>query len=280
MISKRKQNSVFNLLLLIITFFSASNVFAEGENTFPPYYYDLVAVLLILFIILSFVAIIYFEGREQKEINFGKVFAKFWTFINRSTPVEDEKDILLDHNYDGIRELDSRVPPWFSWLFYLTIIFAVYYMLNYHVLGTGKLMYEEYNDEMQAAAVQRAELIRSGAFINEETVTKLTDPSALEEGKEIFSTNCVACHGTDGGGIVGPNLTDKYWIHGGGIKNVFTTIKYGVPAKGMISWQTQLNPNQMQEVASYVLSLQGTSPAAPKAPEGNIWVPPDSTSAK
>jgi cytochrome c oxidase cbb3-type subunit III len=278
MISKRKQFQVFKLLLLIITFFSAGNVFAEGENTFPPSYYDLVASILIILIIISFVAIIYFEGREQTEIDFGSFFAKIWTFVNRSTPIEDEKDILLDHDYDGIRELDSRVPPWFSWLFYLTILFAIYYMLNYHVLGTGKLMYEEYNDEMQTAAIQRAELISTGAFLNEETVTRLTDPAAIDKGKQIFSTNCVACHGTDGGGIVGPNLTDKYWIHGGGIKNVFTTIKYGVANKGMISWQTQLNPNQIQQVASFVLSLQGTTPAAPKAPEGQIWEPPDSTS--
>ncbi len=280
MISKRKQQSVFKLLLLIITFFSSSIVFAEGENTFSPDYYDIVAVLLVLFIILSFVAIIYFESREHKEINIAKIFAKFWTIVNRSTPVEEEKDILLDHNYDGIRELNSRIPPWFSWLFYLTILFAVYYMLNYHVLGTGKLMYEEYNDEMQAAAIQRAELIRTGAFINEETVTKLTDQTDLEKGKEVFNSNCVACHGTDGGGIVGPNLTDKYWIHGGGIKNVFKTIKYGVPNKGMISWENQLNPNQMQQVASYVLSLQGTTPASPKAPQGDLWAPSDTTSAK
>lgn len=278
MISRRKQSQVFKLLLLIIIFFSAVNVFAEGENTFPPSYYDLVAVILLLLIIISFVAIIYFEGRKQTEINFGKYLSKIWTFVNRSTPIENEKDILLDHNYDGIRELDSRVPPWFSWLFYLTILFAIYYMLNYHVLGTGKLMYDEYADEMQTAEIQRAELIRTGAFLNEETVTRLTDPAAINKGKQIFSTNCVACHGTDGGGIVGPNLTDKYWIHGGGIKNIFKTIKYGVPNKGMISWQTQLNPNQMQEVASYVLSLQGTTPAAPKAPEGEIWEQPDSTS--
>jgi len=280
MISKRKQIPGSKLLLLIITFFSTADLFAESESMLPPYYYNLIAFLLILLIVISFIAILYFEGREEIQIDFRKLFAKFWTVINRSTPVENEDEILLDHDYDGIRELDSRIPPWFTWLFYITIIFAVYYMLSYHVFGTGKLMYEEYNDEMQAAALQRETLIKSGTFINENTVTKLTDPKALEMGKELFSTNCVACHGTDGGGIVGPNLTDKYWLHGGGIKNVFTTIKYGVPNKGMISWQTQLNPNQIQQVASYVLSLQGTTPVAPKAPQGDVWIPPDSTTTK
>jgi cytochrome c oxidase cbb3-type subunit 3 len=113
--------------------------------------------------------------------------------------------------------------------------------------------------------------MKTGALINEETVTVLTDASALQSGKAIYDANCIACHANDGGGIVGPNLTDQYWINGGGIKNIFKTIKNGVPAKGMISWQTQLNPNQIQQVASYILSLQGKTPVNPKQPEGEIW---------
>jgi cytochrome c oxidase cbb3-type subunit 3 len=144
-------------------------------------------------------------------------------------------------------------------------------MLNYHVFATGKLSHEEYEQEMSIAAAEKEALIKSGALVNEETVTQLTDAADLQSGKQIFETNCIACHAADGGGIVGPNLTDKYWIHGGGIKNVFKTIKYGVPDKGMISWQSQLNAKQMQDVASFVLSLQGTKPANPKLPEGQIW---------
>jgi len=144
-------------------------------------------------------------------------------------------------------------------------------MIDYHIVGSGQVMAEEYNAEVQAASLEREALIKSGAFVNEETVTLMTDDSALDAGKTIFQNNCVACHAADGGGIVGPNLTDDYWIHGGGIKNVFKVIKYGVVEKGMIAWQTQLNPNQMQEVASYVWSLQGTTPANPKQPEGEIW---------
>ena len=124
---------------------------------------------------------------------------------------------------------------------------------------------------MQRASFEREMLIKSGAFINEETVTFVNDAASLAEGKEIFVKNCVACHAADGGGIVGPNLTDDYWINGGGIKNVFKTIKYGVPVKGMISWQTQLDPTKIRAVASYVLSLHGTKPANPKAPQGELW---------
>jgi len=124
--------------------------------------------------------------------------------------------------------------------------------------------------------MQRAELEKSGVLVNEETVTLLTDAGILNEGKDIYTANCVACHGPLGGGLVGPNLTDNYWINGGGIKNIFKTIKFGVPAKGMISWETQLNSKQIQAVASYVVSLNGTNPPAAKQPEGNFYSASDS----
>ena len=259
-------------LAIAFIFSFAGNVFAAGESDFPPNYYDTVAVLLLLFIIISFISIIYFESKkevakEKKE----SVLSKIRQALTKSTPVEREDEIMLDHDYDGIKELDSKIPPWFSWLFILTIVFAVYYMLHYHVFNTGTLMHEEYKEEMTMAALEREALMKSGALVNEETVTLKTDAADLQAGKEIYDMNCIACHGTDGGGIVGPNLTDKYWIHGGGIKNVFKVIKYGVVDKGMVSWQTQLNPNQIQDVASYVMSLQGTNPASPKPPEGQIW---------
>jgi cytochrome c oxidase cbb3-type subunit 3 len=184
---------------------------------------------------------------------------------------------MLDHDYDGIKELDNRVPPWFSYLFYITILFAVYYLIDYHVLGTSLLQEEEYALEVKEADALRAELIKTGAFINEETVTLLTDEAAISSGKAIYTANCIACHRNDGGGLIGPNLTDNFWIHGGAVKDVFKTIKYGVPAKGMISWQTQLNPKQMQEVMSFIFTLQGTTPENPKAPEGNKYAPSDTT---
>lgn len=270
----------FNHFVLIIILILISDSFAQNSNStaapapdFPPSYYDVVALFLIAIIITGFIAIVYYEGRKEvvrvkKTVS---AFARFRQYITRSAPIEKEADIMLDHDFDGIRELDNRVPPWFSWLFYVTIIFAVIYLLNYHVFQASPLQDEEYQMQVKEAEAQRTALVKSGAFLNEETVTLLTDPASLDAGKQIFTTNCIACHAADGGGLVGPNLTDDYWIHGGGIKNIFKTIKYGVTAKGMIAWQSQLNPKQMQEVASYVISLHGTKPANPKPPEGTIW---------
>jgi len=262
---------VKSLLSFAIIFFSQT--FAAGESDFPPNYYDTVALILLLVIVITLLSIIYYEGKPKvvKEKK-ASILSKLNQIITKSTPIEREKDIMFDHDFDGIKELDSKIPPWFSWLFILTIIFAAYYMIDYHVIGSGQVMQEEYSAEVNKASLEREALIKSGAFVNEETVTLLTDATNIQKGKEVYEANCIACHAADGGGIVGPNLTDDYWIHGGGIKNVFKVIKYGVVEKGMIAWQTQLGPNQMQEVASYVLSFHGTTPAAPKQPEGIIWV--------
>ena len=207
---------------------------------------------------------------EDKENAWTKFDRKFLT---RAIPLEREADIMLDHNYDGIRELDNSLPPWWKWGFIFTIIFAVVYMISYHVSGTGKLQLQEYKDELTQAQIAKEERIKiSGENVNEENVIVLTDVNGLAEGKNIFVKNCVACHLADGGGQVGPNLTDDFWIHGGGIKNIFATITNGVPAKGMISWKTQLVPKQIQQVASFILTLQGTKPLVAKDPQGDIWV--------
>jgi len=280
----RKKFNHFTVLLATLVMIFSSPIFAAGESDFPPSYYDIVAMFLIAIIIIGFTAIVYYEGRkgvtEEEEVLVKQpsAFAKFRRVITKTTPVETENDLLLDHDYDGIRELDSQIPPWFLWLFYLTITFAVIYMLDYHVFNSSPLQDAEYQLQVKQAEIERAALMNSGAFLNEESVTLLTDAAAIDAGKQIFVANCVACHAADGGGLVGPNLTDDYWIHGGGVKNIFKTIKYGVTAKGMIAWQTQLNPKQMQDVASYIVTLHGTTPATPKQPEGTIWKESDSTS--
>src|SRR3990172_2063423 len=230
----------------------------------------LVAVLFILLFVFSKDKYIYAPGERQPS-----VFKKFRQYVTRSVPIEQEADIMFHHDFDGIKELDNKVPPWFNALFIGTVLFAAIYLLNYHVFGTGKLMIDEYLDDIRAANEKREELIKTGALINENNVTLLTDNASLQNGKNTFMVNCVPCHGPDGGGTVGPNLTDKYWIHGGGIKNVFKTVTNGVPVKGMISWKTLLNPKKIQEVSAYILTLEGTNPPTGKPPEGNLYI--DST---
>jgi cytochrome c oxidase cbb3-type subunit 3 len=193
-------------------------------------------------------------------------------------PSAEENAPALDEDFDGIRELDNRVPPWFNYLFYGSMVFAAAYMLNFHVLKSSKLPFGEYQEELIAASLQRQIMIASQGSIDESKLAALTSPAELRSGMENFKKYCVSCHGQEGGGIVGPNLTDQYWLHGGGIKNVYTTIKMGVPAKGMISWQLVFSPKQIQEIASYVLSLQGSNPIGGKKPDGTLWVEKDSPS--
>lgn len=197
-----------------------------------------------------------------------------WQKLSGLQPLSKEKDLLMDHAYDGIVELNNPTPPWFMGLFYGTIAFGVVYMLIFHVFGSGNVMEQEYTAEVAIAEKAREAYIKQVAGkINENTVTALTDQKALETGKTLFNQYCTACHGQNGEGKVGPNLTDEYWLHGGTIKDIFHTITEGVPAKGMIAWNKQLNPLQIQQVSSYVLSLQGTTPPGAKEPQGEKTTP-------
>lgn len=205
---------------------------------------------------------------EQEDF-FTRMRKRYW---EDPVPIEREGDILLEHAHDGIRELDNRLPPWWVNMFVVTILWAGGYMYYYHFGGSGPSSSEEYKTEMEIAKKQKAMALAGKAeAVNEESVTALTDASALADGEATFKSVCAACHGQKGEGGVGPNMTDEYWIHGGGIKNVFKTVKYGVPEKGMISWQSQLKPSDMQKVASYILTLKGTNPPNAKAPQGEIW---------
>ncbi len=190
-----------------------------------------------------------------------------------SKPIEEEGEIILDHNYDGIKELDNSLPPWWVYSFYISIIFSVVYLLRYHVFD-GPTQIEEFEATMVQAKIDVEEYKKTAKnLVDVNTVTMLTDVADLKAGKAIWDANCVACHLADGGGSIGPNLTDENWILGGGIKNVFQTISEGGrDGKGMIQWKAQLKPLEMAQVASYVLTLQGTTPAVGKDPEGDIWV--------
>lgn len=263
-------NIFFTLVLITpgIVFSQTESGLESSNQVAGPAVFLVAAFVVILIIIIAVPKYPKYDAQGNLKPTW---VTKFLQFINRGVPVEKEKDIIMEHGFDGIHELNNTIPPWFNVLFYGTIVFAGVYLIDYHILGSGNVMYEEYVHEVKVANDKREELIKTGAFINEDNVTVLTDNDMLDEGKKIFMTNCSPCHGPDGGGTVGPNLTDKNWIHGGGIRNVFKTIKYGVPSKGMITWQTMMNPKQMQKVASYILTLQGTTPAIGKPPEGTLW---------
>jgi cytochrome c oxidase cbb3-type subunit 3 len=193
--------------------------------------------------------------------------------LTRTVPIEDEKQLLMDHDYDGIKELDNNLPPWWVYLFYACIVFSVIYLVRYEIMGAPD-QETELKTELAQAKVEVAEYMKTAPdLMDEKTVTLLTEPADLDKGKAIFTTNCVACHRADAGGQIGPNLTDEHWILGGGIKNLFHTITNGGrDGKGMIAWKASLKPKEIQAVASYVISLRGSNPKDPKAPDGEIWV--------
>jgi cytochrome c oxidase cbb3-type subunit III len=202
-----------------------------------------------------------------------KFINSFKKSMSDAVPIEQEASIDLGHNYDGIRELDNNLPPWWIAMFYASIIFAVGYIYYYHMGGGGVSIEDAYIAEVEDARIANLEyLAKQANKVDENSVTLLADAGSIESGKNLYTANCATCHGANGEGNVGPNFTDEFWIHGGGIHNVFKTIKYGVPAKGMISWEAQLSPVKMQQVASYILSLKGTNPANAKAPQGDVWV--------
>lgn len=188
-------------------------------------------------------------------------------------PLAEEQEIMLDHDYDGIHELDNNLPPWWKALFYITIAISPVYIWYTHYAGYEQSQTEIYEREVASAEkAVKAYLATQSDMVDENSVVLLSEANEIALGKSMFDMNCAACHAADGGGTVGPNLTDEYWLHGGGIKEIFTTIKYGVPEKGMIAWKAQLRASDMQKIASYILTFQGTTPANPKEAQGDIWV--------
>ncbi|MBB6610359.1 c-type cytochrome [Pontibacter sp. Tf4] len=229
-----------------------------------------IILLMVLVVVIMFRLFIPMMGDTIYDEDFRSSFAGRVYFLMRGDATlvtgKAKDEIHSHHDFDGIQEYDNDLPPWWKTMFYVTIVFAVGYMLHFHVFKTGALQTEEYEMEMQEAALIAAKNVDDpNAPTNFEV---LTDAAALESGKSIFSTNCAACHGQEGQGTVGPNLTDEYWLHGGDVNAIFKTVKYGVPAKGMVPWQGKLTKDQMLEVSSYILSLQGTNPANAKEPQG------------
>jgi cytochrome c oxidase cbb3-type subunit 3 len=249
--------------------------------------YGAIVLMLLLFILVMLVLLKTFkvltrvilksEGLTDAEIaaemkpakKERKPKAEVWQKLLSLRPMAEEKELLIAHDYDGIQELDNPIPAWFMYLFYATIIFAVGYLLTYHVFKAAPLQYEEYKNEMAQADIEKKIYLSKAANQVDENTVKLTsDPAVLASGQVIFKTTCAPCHGEHAQGNVGPNLTDDYWLHGGKINDLFKTIKYGVLSKGMPTWEKQLSPKQISDVANYIKSLHGTNPAGAKEPQG------------
>lgn len=203
--------------------------------------------------------------------------SSFWAnmdkkLLTQAVPIQQEKDILLEHEYDGIQELDNHLPPWWLAMFYMTVVFGIGYMMVYHILGWMPLSADEYEITMAKANQEVAEYkAMMGNSMDENTVEITTEEVAIQAGQTLFLEKCSTCHGEQGQGGIGPNMTDEYWIHGGDVKDLFKTIKYGAK-NGMQSWEGKISPQEMQNVASFILTkLQGTNPADAKDPEGKKY---------
>lgn len=232
-----------------------------------------VAVLVVILLVNALSVLKQINNNNPEKASKSILSNKWWqNFSGVGVSLQEEKHILIEgHDYDGIQELDNRMPPWLQSLFVSTVIIAIFYSA-YYFGGFGDFQMAELDKEIAQADIEKkAYLEKVGSSMDENTVTILTEEAGINQGKALFQEKCTACHGADAGGSVGPNLTDKYWIHGGGVKNIFKVIKYGVPEKGMISWEKQLSPTDIQKVASYVLSLKGTKPANPKEPQGDLF---------
>lgn len=212
------------------------------------------------------------EEEKLTQVAKSNWFSKFYKKSLDSKSIDEEDTIVLDHNYDGIKELDNNLPPWWIYSFYASIIFAVFYLFKYDVFD-GETQFDELATEYVKADAEYVEYLKTAKdLIDFNNVELLTDAADIEKGKEIYTANCVACHKVDGGGSIGPNLTDKNWILGGGINNVFKTVSEGGrDGKSMIAWKQSLKPAEIAQVSSYILSLEGTNPAGAKAAEGDIW---------
>jgi len=248
-----------------------------SANTFYAFIGVLLVEVMAIFFLAFSIRRIYEELMPGKKKAAKPAFMESWwdnldkRFFTKAIPVEKESDVLLDHDYDGIRELDNALPPWWKYGFYVTIVVAVFYLFYFHVSGDGKNPTEEYAVEMDKARIEK-EIYEAGNKdkINESSVP-MADAVGIARGKEFFDSKCLACHGKLGEGGAGPNLTDDYWIHKGSLNDIYHSIKVGYPDKGMQSWAKEYTPKEMSLLASYIKTLRGTTPPNAKAPQGELY---------
>lgn len=251
----------------------------------------LLGAFVLLVIVLVMVVAIYLmrilnmlteQAARQNAEQAGKAYvppitwwAGVWSRLNALVPVEQEKNIEMDHDYDGIRELDNHLPPWWKWLFYGTIGWSVIYLIVFHLSGTLPLSQQEYENEMAKASeeMRKYRASQPQATIDVSTLKFAADPAIIEKGRSVFmDNNCGSCHRNDGGGnTIGPNLTDAYWLHGGDVKSIYSTVRDGVVEKGMPSWGRSLSPTDVRDVTFFIMSLQGSDPENAKPAQGELF---------
>lgn len=293
----KSTSKVTSIILLLATFGVLSNsAFAQEATTAAESTISFAGVsgvnmyVLIAALAVEIFAIFYlgslinslhkrvFEIKEAEIIQVKKSWIPAWwhdldkKILTQAVPVEREADVLLDHDYDGIKELDNALPPWWKYGFYITIVVAFIYIIAYHVTGTGMNPTQEYAAQMEDARIAKEKYDAENKDKVDETKVPMADAEGIEKGRSIYKDNCVACHGQLGEGGAGPNLTDNYWIHKGSLNDIYASIKNGYPDKGMQSWIIKFNPKEISQIASFIKTLRGTNPAGAKAPQGDLYV--------
>ncbi|SDF22012.1 cbb3-type cytochrome c oxidase N-terminal domain-containing protein [Chitinophaga filiformis] len=292
-VKSEKGKAILSIALVVAGIFSSNSLLAQEagdavEKAKPAAtniisglsdtsFYVLMSVIsleiLIIITLLYTLRVLLGIERKKKPVVAGKPRVHWLEKLNKTKTLDAASELEEDmgHEYDGIRELNNPTPPWWRWAFYFSIVFAVVYIWRFQVAHSAPSQLEELAIAEAEAAEAKAEYLKNAANnVDENNVTLLTGADDIASGQKIFSSSCAPCHGPQGQGVVGPNLTDDYWLHGGQIKAVFTTIKYGVPEKGMKSWKDDFSPKQLAQLASYIKSIRGSNPANPKEPQGTL----------
>lgn len=282
---KEKSTGGKQALVMIAFVFFSSMSFAQADTSVPapasmPWdiylFISAIAIecLAIFFLIRALFTFLDIKSQKEEALaKSGKPRVTFFQKINETVAVEEEDKLDMKHDYDGISELDNKVPGWWSIAFYATILIGAIYLYRFFISETFPFQKDELAAEYEQAAAAKDRALKAGGSANniDENTVKMGDAAAITAGSEVFKKNCIACHGDKGQGISAPNLTDDFWIHKGGIKDVFYSIKYGWPEKGMRSWKDDLNADKIAQVASYIKSLHGSNPAGARAAEGEKW---------
>jgi cytochrome c oxidase cbb3-type subunit III len=266
----KKKLASLMLLIGMSTSLSAQNTTPKtGEEEMIQWILLGLLGLSVAIVILLIVVAVQLISILQKETSksLGEKYT-IWERLVGFQPKSHEQKLLLDEDFDGIKELDNAIPAWFNWFFGLTVVFALLYFPAYHIWNIADVQETEYDKEVKVAEIKKEEYLKKIAnSIDEKNVKIVKDAKELQKGQELYKANCMVCHGEKGEGKIGPNLTDEYWLYGSSANEVFKTIKYGTN-KGMQAWQKQLNPLQIQQVVSFIHTMKGTNPPGAKEPQG------------